>query len=250
MLNHLSKVFFCLCLAGTAIACSDDGTAQGDNNDPGWKLNNSSPKDMDPKDLGTDATPDVDKDIPPTPDMPPAFDMPTDIPPGEDIPDVSPPVDMPPAPDMTPDIPPVPDMSGGACNSNNDCARSEVCCLDLQQRQTCTPRGMCVFGGVCNNDNECSGANEECCDLSQFGAQTKVCTDRCMNNMQPTGCMNNNECGQGEVCCPSLQGSAMCQPAAQCQGTGGLCAVKADCLNNQECCGFGPVMVCLDQCGF
>lgn len=248
-----SRFLFCTVVAASCwlSACADDGTADSNNN-TGWMLNNSPKRDMGPSDMTSDSDPtDMVKDVPPPvdmrPDVPPPEDIgPDGIPPRDMLPDF--PVDIepdtPPPVDMGPDLPPLPDMSNG-CSSNNDCARSEVCCIDFNQQQTCTPSGQCLFGGVCNDDSECTG-QDKCCDLGQLN--TKVCSDRCM--MMNTGCQNNNECGQGEVCCPSLQGGASCQAAAQCQGTGGLCSVKADCLNNQECCSFGPVTICLDQCGF
>jgi hypothetical protein len=210
-------------------------------------------------------TPDMgEADLPIGPDM---MQPPADMSVMPDMPDrpdmMQPPADM--APDMLPEDMGQdmnqPDMSTGldmgtamtgeACGRNAECSAGLVCCIGLGGGGECQPQAMCLggrFGGLCEVDAECPG--QVCCEinLGGFGQNVRACQDMCGGiNL---ACMNNADCGMGDVCCPGARG-AECKPRNQCF-TGGLCMVDADCQGQQKCCSFAANIpsVCLDRCSF
>lgn len=235
------RIALSLCLAITLIACEDDGVQN--NGGGGFQLNN---------DIGDESK-----------------DTPSDLV-GDELP-----LDLG-VIDTTPDD--RPDTTSGDCQTNSQCARSEVCCQDLGGNQSCVDSGQCPFGGLCESDDECGGSGEVCCDLSSLGVQQKVCTDQCavipdatpdMEQDEPedepqdqtpggdqgpdTACTTNAQCAGSLVCCVNQMGAQTCQSSCF---YGGSCSNDSECSGpGEECCDVSqlgipnaPDNICTDRC--
>lgn len=92
-------------------------------------------------------------------------------------------------------------------------------------KNSCLPRPMCA---PCASDLDCPGASQVCRDL---GGGDMRCTETCYEG--------NTSCRPDFACDTTAQ---LCLPeTGSCIGGGGFCE---PCLNDLDCAGGGPTMVC------
>ncbi|MEZ4462090.1 MAG: hypothetical protein R3E66_20690 [bacterium] len=142
-------------------------------------------------------------------------------------------------PDMnTPDS-----STGGACQTNAECASTEVCCPQLDTSRLCTLRSDCVVGGTCTSNTDC-GNGEECCTFDVGGVTGGLCAAQCIGQGGGNACTTNSDCNSGQLCCSGLGGNTC---SNRCW-SGGVCQVDSDC-GGQKCCDlrFGDKQ-CFNQC--
>ena len=136
------------------------------------------------------------------------------------------------------------------CNSNDDCAKGEICCdrasnvtgkcakscvlKSCENRNHCEPTEFC--SGMYPNKTcalNCSGAHCLYDSDSAFGSLDKNSIRKCNGSCLGKSCDYDSQCGSGTYCC-DFDGYKMCR--LNCSGE--PCSSHSNCTSNDHCCGI------------
>jgi Cys-rich repeat protein len=135
-----------------------------------------------------------------------------------------------------------------ACTDDTMCDGDEICHPDL---------GACT---ECSDDNDCVGRDGPLCDPDRLKCVDCLSASDCgiASPFCITGdceeCIQNTDCGAGQVCDDDLECRAFCDADAQCtDGDRGHCIVETgacvECVEDLHCDFDADKTVCIvDQC--